>query len=101
MSFPRWGTGRDDCNLAKVGVEGSNPFARSRHPPTKLAPPIPGPQKSPTAGVIRATGLGVRFRNDTANLSLNAVLSPRLGAWPIYSIYKLFSVRFQRPSLIA
>jgi hypothetical protein len=29
--------------------------------------------------------LGVRERNDTVNLSPNADLSPKLGAWPIYS----------------
>jgi hypothetical protein len=52
---------------------------------TKLSPPFSGPQKSPTAAGIRASGLGVRERNDTANLSPNANLSPKLGAWPFYS----------------
>ena len=76
---------RAKCNPAKVGVEGSNPFARSSRLPAKHSPPILRPRKSPTAAVIRATGLGVRFRNDSENLSLNGVLSPKLGAWPIYS----------------
>ena len=52
---------------------------------TKLSPPFPGPPKSPTAAGIRLSGLGVRERNDTVNLSPNADLSPKLGAWPIYS----------------
>src|SRR5579862_3669344 len=34
-------------NLAKVGVEGSNPFARSSLLQPKLSPPLSGPQKSP------------------------------------------------------
>ena len=71
--------------LAKVGVEGSNPFARSSPLRTKLSPPFSGPPKSPTAAGIRASGLGVRERNDTVNRSPNADLSPKLGAWPIYS----------------
>ena len=52
---------------------------------TKLSAPFLGPQKSPTAAGIRASGLGVRERNDKVNLSPDADLSPKLGAWPIYS----------------
>ena len=70
--------------LAKVGVEGSNPFARSSPFPTKLSPPFPDPPKSPTAAGFCVTGLGVRERNDTAHCSPKAFLS-KLGACPIYS----------------
>src|SRR5207342_2269456 len=63
-------------NLAKVGVEGSNPFARSSRLGTKSSPQILGPAKTPTAARFLQRGLGVRSRNDTVNRSLNAVLSP-------------------------
>ena len=66
---------------------------------TKLSPPFSGPPKSPTAAGIRASGLGVRERNDTANCSPNGNFSPKLGAWPIYST-SFFRLTFQRPSLI-
>jgi hypothetical protein len=67
------------------GVEGSNPFARSSPLRTKLSPPFSGPRKSPTAAGVRATGLGVRSRNDTPKVSPNAVLSPELESRPFYS----------------
>jgi hypothetical protein len=51
----------------------------------KLSPPFSGPPKSPAAAGIRASGLGVRYRNDTLSRSPNAAFSPNLGAWPIYS----------------
>ena len=63
----------------------SNPFPCSSPLQTKLSPPFSGPPKSPTAAGIRASGLGVRERNDTVSRSPNADLSPKLGAWPIYS----------------
>jgi hypothetical protein len=60
-------------------------FPCSRYLPYKLSPPNSGPRKSPTAAGLRGTGLGVRKRNVTVILSPNADLSPKLGAWPIYS----------------
>jgi hypothetical protein len=74
-----------ECNPAKVEVEGSYPFARSSRRRPKLSPPFPGPQKSPIAAGIRASGLGVRSRNERPNLCPKAHFSPKLGAWPIYS----------------
>ena len=79
-SGTRWGV-----EPAKVGVEGSNPFARSSRNGPKLSPPFSGPRKSPTAASIRALGLGVRRRNVPAKCSPNGLFSPKLGAWPIYS----------------
>ena len=79
---------RSSCNNAtapRLGAEVSNPFPCSSPLRTKLSPPFSGPQKSPTAAGICASGLGVRERNDTVNCSPNADLSPKLGAWPIYS----------------
>ena len=52
---------------------------------SKLSPPFSGPPKSPIAAGIRASGLGVRERNDTVNSSPNTAFSPKLGAWPIHS----------------
>ena len=72
-------------NLAKVGVEGSNPFARSSRLQPKLSLPFSGPRKSPTAAGIRATGLGFGERNVPANCSRNADLSPELESRPFYS----------------
>jgi hypothetical protein len=54
-------------------------------PPAELSPPFPGPLKSPTVAAFRAPGLGVRGRNERPILSPNGDLSPKLGAWPIYS----------------
>jgi hypothetical protein len=84
---------RLNATLAKVGVEGSNPFARSSRVPAKLSPAFPEPRKSPTAAGIRAAGLGVRERNVTADCSPKGRLSPELGAWPIYST-SLFASSF-------
>jgi hypothetical protein len=71
--------------LGKVGVEGSNPFARSSHLPHKLSPPDLEPTERPASGRFCGSGLGLITRNDTGNLSQNGVLSPELGGWPIYS----------------
>ena len=73
--------------------------ARLGRPPGGLYPSSGRPPQSPTAAVIRAEGLGVRFRYDTANLSLNGVLSPKLGLGRF--TLQPFSVIFQLPSLIA
>jgi hypothetical protein len=51
----------------------------------KLSPPFPGPRKGPTAASIRRSGLGVRGRNVTVNLSPNADFSPKLESRPFYS----------------
>ena len=88
---------RPKLNLAKVGVEGSNPFARSsRHRP-KLSPRFSDPLKSPTAAGFCASGLGVRDRNERPNLSPTGDLSPKLGGWPIYST-SFFGCDFSRLS---
>jgi hypothetical protein len=71
--------------LAKVGVEGSNPFARSSPLPAKHSPPRSRPSKTPASRRFCGSSLGFQIRNDTENLSPNAVLSPELGGWPIYS----------------
>jgi hypothetical protein len=71
--------------LGKVGVEGSNPFARSSRRRPKLSPPPSRPLKSPTAAGFCATGSGVRSRNDRPDFSPVGEFSPKLGAWPIYS----------------
>jgi hypothetical protein len=72
-------------NLAKVGVEGSNPFARSRQSPAKLSPPKFEPSERPAFGRYCASGLGFQFWNDTRILSPDGVLSPKLGSRRIYS----------------
>src|SRR5689334_8300539 len=53
--------------------------------PAKLSPLFPRPRKRPSAAVIRATGLGVRDRNVTPNLSPKPDLSPELESRPFYS----------------
>jgi hypothetical protein len=54
----------DSVYLAKVGVEGPNPFARSSVAQAEFSPPFPGPLKSPTpagscATAFETTTLGV------------------------------------------
>jgi hypothetical protein len=82
VRLPAHGEGR---TIPNIGVEGSHPVTRSSPRWTKLSPPFPEPPRSRTAAGYCWRGLGVRYRNDTANFSPNADLSPRLGAWPIYS----------------
>jgi hypothetical protein len=79
-------------NIAKVGVEGSNPFARSRQTLAKHSPSNFGPRKRLGSGRFCASGLGFVDRNDTENLSLNGRLSPELGGWPIYSTSFFLSI---------
>jgi hypothetical protein len=78
--------------LAKVGVEGSNPFARSSRFPSKASPPNFEPVKRPGSGQFCGLGLGFLLRNDTRNLSPNGPLSPDLGGWPIYSTSFFLSI---------
>jgi len=82
-------------DLAKVGVEGSNPFARSSRFSSKLSPPFSGPRKSLTAAGFSELGLVVRRRNVGANLSPNADFSPEPETWPIYST-SFFAHAFNR-----
>jgi hypothetical protein len=66
-------------NLAKIGVEGSNPSARSSSVLHKLSPPKFALAKRPGSRRFCALGLGFVYRNDSENLSLNGRLSPKLG----------------------
>jgi hypothetical protein len=87
-------------NIAKVGVEGSNPFARSSLAPTNFSPPNYGLAERPRARRFCALGLGFANRNDTRILSLNGGLSPGLGGLPDL-VYKLLCQRYQPINLIA
>jgi hypothetical protein len=70
---------------ARLGAEVSNPSpCSSRHRP-KHSPPFSGALKRPTTAGFCASGLCVRDRNERPNLSPTGDLSPKLGAWPIYS----------------
>jgi hypothetical protein len=99
-AWPLWGRRRPQEHRPAVRHRGAEPGIRvlraqrmldpstyrcSSPLRTKLSPPFSGPRKSPTAAGFWASGLGVRERNDTVNLSPNADFSPKLGAWPIYS----------------
>jgi len=87
------------CNLAKVGVEGSNPFVRSSPLQTKFSPSFSGPQTSPTAaGFLRDRLGGSRAERYGESLSEGHFLSE---AWGLtHLLYKLFSAAFQRVSLV-
>ena len=77
---------RADRNPAKVGVEGSNPFRPLQSARNEIL--------SADFGTSKNANCHVRNRNDTVNRSPNAVLSPKLGAWPVYSTS--FFVRYFR-----
>ena len=49
----------------------------------KLSPARSGAFEEPIFGGFSAESLGLQSRNDTGNLSLNRLFSPRLGSWPI------------------
>ncbi len=70
-------------SLAKVGVEGSNPFARSSQLRSKVSLPFSGSEKAHSRRHLRGSGFGKR--NVPANCSPNAELSPELESRPFYS----------------
>ena len=76
--------------LAKVGVEGSNPFARSRRITSQtFSAAIWACQKGQVPGGFARRAWGSQIRNDTEILSPNGVLSPELGELTDL-LYKLF-----------
>jgi hypothetical protein len=71
-------------NLAKVGVEGSNPFARSSRPEPNRSPfGRPAPNGVVPANA-RVMALRVRYRNETASRSPDGGESPDLEGWAIW-----------------